>query len=146
MSDEVVKQVPGSNRFLRRVVFIGIVIAATCSLILVMIPTLLVATGLGPSIFLNHERYRSISQDGQYEVRIYRRADFPAFDILDPSGTITIDIRKTGALGAFNAIEFQLHEMEELLEPELEWTSTEVTIDKIDFHNEYRFVLRFPEQ
>lgn len=106
MSAEVVKQIPGSKRFLKSVVVVGIVVVVTCVLFFTMIPTILVATGSGPSIFFNKETYRSVSPDGQYEIRIYSRADFPAFDFIDPSGTITMDIRKAGALGAFNSMEF----------------------------------------
>ena len=146
MSARIISQLPSSRRFARRVVVTGMLVVATCLIFVIMIPTLLLTLSQGPGIFFSSETFRDFSPDGQYEIRVYRRVNFPAFDVLSPSGTITTDIRKAGALGAFNAIEFQIHEIGELLKPEVQWATTQVVIDKIDYHNEYSFVLRFPEQ
>jgi hypothetical protein len=101
---------------------------------------------MGPSTFFAKETYRSVSPDGRYELRVYRRVNFPTFDVISlPPITVTVDIRKAGALGAFNSVKFQIHEYSDLMEPEVEWSTTQVNIDKIDYHKEYAFTLRFPE-
>lgn len=102
--------------------------------------------GPGPSTFFDQQVAFSSSPDNSYQLIVRRRVDFPVLDLLDPPGTVTIELKRTGALGSRNSIVFPLHEYDEFTPPIIQWKDDRVIVSDIDYHKEYLFSLKYREQ
>lgn len=130
------------NRYRLKILTIAAAVIGAGVLVLILLPSLLLALG-GPSQFFDQPVYSSLSPDGSTEVVVYRRVDFPANEIIDPSITVTIKVRNRGALIARDYVQFNLYEYSDLTEPTMEWVSDTVYIRNIDDRQKHEFALEY---
>lgn len=130
------------NRHRLRILTIVAAVVGAGVLGLVLLPSLFLALG-GPSQFFDQPVYSTLSPDGSTEVVVYRRVDFPANEIIDPSITVTIKVRSRGPLVARDYVQFNLYEYSDLTEPNIEWVSDTMHISNIDNRQKHEFTLEY---
>lgn len=127
------------NRYRLRILTIVFAIVGTGVLGIILLPSIL----LGPSAFFNKPVYSSLSPDGSTEIVIYRKVSFPASEIIDPSITVTVEVKSPGALKARNYVQFNLYEFSDLTGPNIEWLPDTVRVSDIKYRKQYEFLLNY---
>jgi hypothetical protein len=128
----------------KRIFFSVSVVIASFFIFVLFIESIL-WTLLGGSFF-SQQVYLLKSADNHYEITVSRRVNFPANSFLSPSITVDLSLKDAIHNYQINSVQFEVHEYSELTKPEIKWTSTEVLIDKIDYHKEFSFGFRLPKE
>lgn len=124
------------------VIVVG-VITVTITFFL-LLPSLIISVNPGPQSFFPQRIYEFNSPDNRYQVVVSRRVNFPASEILDPSITVILSLERADGLREIDTVQLKMYEFGDLNEPELTWTPTEVSIDKIDRRDEFAFKFKLP--
>lgn len=71
--------------------------------------------------FRSHELFASMSPDGRYRIDGLVRVDFPANEILDPSGTIRITLWESRTGKPLDQLFVSLYEADDFTKPTIIW-------------------------
>jgi hypothetical protein len=134
--------VRSSSRFVRRIIAIGLLSIAAIVLFVVLIPTMLVMIESGPGAFFYRTAFVQTSPNGRFKLEVRRRMNFPADEIIDPSGTVSVQLIDQETSTLIDEKTFRIHELSELQDPELEWRTNAVAISKIETHHEVTLELK----
>lgn len=110
----------------------------------VLLPSIIICLLPGPQSFFPQRVYEFNSPDNRYQVIVSRRVNFPASEIVDPSITVNLSLKRANDPREIDTVQLKMYEFGDLKEPELTWTPTEVSIDKIDQRDEFAFRFRLP--
>ena len=75
--------------------------------------------------------WESASPDKRYRLEVRRQATFPAFDILDPSGTAYFSVFDTTSRGT-TAAKVPLNEIFDFQRPDVVWEASHVQVTGFD--------------
>ena len=109
---------------LKHLTFIGIALMAAVILLcavlflVVAVPTLVQLSFGG---FRSRELFTSTSPDGRYRIDGLVRVDFPANEILDPSGTIRITLWDSRTGKPLDQLSVGLYEADDFAKPTIIW-------------------------
>jgi hypothetical protein len=130
------------SRFVKRTIIAGLVFFIGFIVFVLMIPTILmISMGPGPSVFLYQTEFQHNSPDGRFRLDVERRMNFPADDLLSPSGTIRVTLIDVSSAKPIDQRVVWIHEHPELQDPVLMWTPETVLVTNIETHNLERFEL-----
>lgn len=136
----VLEKQSGSPRL--GVIVVG-VITMTITFFL-LLPSIIISVSPGPQSFFPQRIYEFNSPDNRYQVIVSRRVNFPASEIVDPSITVNLSLKRANDPREIDTVQVKMYEFGDLNEPELTWTPTEISIDKIDRRDEFAFKFRLP--
>ena len=129
------------TRYKVRVSAIAVISIAAIAGLIVLFPSIL----LGPSAFGRSRVFEYSSPDGQFKIAVFRQVNFPASEIIDPAGTVTVALIKAENNSLLDRVEFQVVETGDLTEPAIVWSRNEVLLDRIEYRNNIQLRFRLPD-
>ena len=133
--------VRSQGSYLFRTILIGVLSLSVCFGFMILIPTFMVVGSLGPEVFLFKEEYVIDSPDTRHPLRVFRRMNFPADGVIDPSATVAVTVENNLSSEVIAEHRISIHEYPELQKPELEWRGDSVSVKGIEYHREAEFLL-----